>query len=312
MLLRQVLRGRDRAQLVRLVAVNALVAAILALLAWLMLARQFDDFASTQLSGAPVERSAWQLLVLLAASLESDLLRFFWMPWSGQAPRALLLLPAALAAAGVAGLAARGGRFATPLAIGAASIGLMWVAYLLGLYPFGFRYALFLSPLLFLLVAEGLCRLARRRALAIAVGLAVVASQIAFLPNLPLGNPWLAPPHENLARALDWVAMRAAGGEAVYVYYGALPAFALYRDRIELPVLRGASVRHLPPAEKVAAVVRPVRGHERFFLVASHLWGDETDVLVSGLTSPAGGFRLVDARVERGAYAALLERVGPT
>ena len=130
----------------------------------------------------------------------------------------------------------------------------------------------------------------------------MVASQIAFLPNLPLRNPWLAPPHENLARALDWVAARAADGEAVYVYYGALPAFALYRDRIDAA---GAARRQrAPPAagrRRWRRCGARCRDRERFFLVASHLWGDEKDVLVSGLASPGGGFRLVDQRVERGA-----------
>jgi len=309
-LLVQLLRTADRVRLRRLLAVNVLVVALAALLAWAMLAQQYDEFAAQHLKPLVATHAPRELLVLLGSLVESNLLRFLWLPWSERAPRALLMLPALLVLLGVLGLLARGARFALPLAIALVALVAMAIAHLLGAYPFGFRYALFLSPLLFLLVAEGLCRLARWRAVAIVAGVAVVASQIGFLPNLPLANPWVAPPHENLGHVLDWVAARDDDAP-VYVFYGALPAFGLYRKRIDQPVLRGLNVRALSPEGKVAEVLRVVGGRVRFYLVASHLWGDEQEVLLAGLQAPSSGFRLVGATLQRGAFGALFERVDP-
>lgn len=309
-LLLHVVQARDRTRLRRLLAVNALVAVLAALLAWAMLSRQYDEFASQHLAPLLAAHAPHELPAIFGRLLESNVLRFFWLPWSERAPRVLLVLPAVLVLLGVVGLLARGARFTTPLVVALTSFAAMALAHLLGAYPFGFRYALFLSPLLFLLVAEGLCRLARWRAVAIVTGLAVAASQVAFLPNLPLGNPWVAPPHENLGRVLDWVA--ACDDDApVYVFYGALPAFGLYRKRIEQPVLRGRNVRALAAEGKVAEVLRVVGGRARFYLVASHLWRDEQDVLLAGLQAPSSGLRLVGATLQRGAFGALFERADP-
>lgn len=307
-LLAHVLRAVDRARLRRLLVVNAAVAVLAALLAWAMLAQQYDEFAAQHLKPLVATHAPRELLALFGSLLEANVLRFFWLPWSERAPRVLLVLPAMLVLLGVIGLLARGARWTTPLVVAIVCLAAMALAHVLGAYPFGFRYALFLSPLLFLLVAEGLCRLGRWRVVAIVAGVAVATSQIAFLPNLPLGNPWVAPPHENLGRVLDWVAARDDDAP-VYVFYGALPAFGLYRKRIDQSVLRGLNVRALSPEGKVAEVLRVVGGRARFHLVASHLWGDEQEVLLAGLQAPSSGFRLVAATVERGAFGALFERV---
>lgn len=306
-LLREVWRRRERRQWLGFIAANGALLAIVALLYWLMLAQQYDEFASGHLRRLLGEQSPVEVLGTLLDKLEDDVLRFFWIPWSERAPRILLLLPLALASIGIASLVTRGGRWATPVVVAGASLAAMGLAHLLGLYPFGFRYAFFLSPLLFLFVAAGLCRLARSRLVALTLGTAAVLTLIAFLPNLRLvPNPWLAPPYENLAHALAWVQGRAAGDEAVYIYYGALPAFRLYQDGLSLPVIRGANVRRLPADAKVAAVASALRGARRFFVVGSHVWGDEKDVIVRGLLAPGSGYRLVESHDEVGAFAVLI------
>lgn len=309
-LLVRLVARRDVEQVRRFAVLTAALVACTAVLAVTMLRAQYAAFAAHNLRPLVAELGPGALLQRLAEKLGHDWLRFFWMPWAEAAPRWLLVLPGALALAGAVVLVVRGGRFRLPPAIAALGLGTMALAHVLGFYPFGFRYALFLSPLLFVFVAAALCSVARARpAVAIALGVLVAATQVAFLPNVSLGNPWSAPPRENLGHVLAWVRARADAGTPVYVYYGALPALRLYAHRLgDLPVLRGRPDRALPPAAKVAEVVRATAPYERFFLVASHVWGNEWEVLVHGLTTRAGGRRIVDAHEDAGAFAALLER----
>jgi len=290
---------------------TVVLALVLGLVWWALLAEQTRRFRSDALYAPLAEHSIGALLALLASKLETDFVRFFWMPWSNLAPRALTFLPAALAVLGIVALARRGARWRVPLLICAAATIAMGGAYALGRYPFGLRYAFFLSPFLFVFVAQGVLSLARWPAVAVAAAALAIFTQVAFLPNLRVvPNPWVAPPYENLGRVLSWVEKRRSAGEPIYLYYGARPAFRIYRARTRAPVVWGTMLRGRSAAEKAASVRRAMAEKPRFFLVVSHPWRDERQEIVEGLTGGARpSHRIVDAIEERGAYAALVEEV---
>jgi len=247
-----------------------------------------------------------QSLGYVATKLEEDLLRYFWLPWSKGLSRALFLLPLSLLIVGAIGVWRRGWRWRAPVLIFTLVLAWMCLADGLGLYPFVFRYAFFLSPLFFLFIAGGLLASMRAPMLGIPLAVLVVVAQLVFLPNLGLiPSPWLSPPYENLERALNWVEMRSRKGDSIYLYYGAAPAFRIYRSQTQLPVVQGMAFRHLPPEQKVASIETSMRGRQRFFLVMSHIWESERETLVAGLNSR--GYRLVDSVDAVGAFAGLLE-----
>ena len=96
--------------------------------------------------------------------------------------------------------------------------------------------------------------------------------------------------------------------DVVYLYYGSLPAYEVYRPRLARPVVAGRPYRHRAPADQVQSVLRDVRAAPRFWIVMSHIFGSEKENLLSGLASPPHGYRLVDEVREPGAVGALFER----
>jgi hypothetical protein len=311
-LLRHVARARDAVQWRRftLVVASTLVAVIV--LVWAMLLRQYEQFAADHLRPLAAELSVGELFATLGRGFKRDVLGFFLRPWADVAPRWLLLPPLGLALLGAARQARGGVRCGVVPLVLAVALLAMGVANALGFYPFGARYAFFLSPLLLVLVAAGvLWLLDRVRVVGLAAGVLVVAMQLAFLPNIGPLNPWVQPPYENLGRAIDWVVARGEPDTPVYLYYGSWAAYALYKTRLGAqPVVRGSVLRRLAPEQKVATVRRELAPHARVFVVASHLWEDERRTLLDAALTPGGGFRLVALREEPGAFAALLE-AGP-
>ena len=308
-LLRHLVRLRAPEQWRRFLLALAAVLAVAGVLAWTMLLQQYAKFAGDHLRPLLSELSTGELLRRLAGALERDVLGFFVRPWADGAPRWLLLPPLVLALAGarreIAGGVLSG---VIPFVLGT-SLAAMWLAHLLGFYPFGSRYAFFLSPLLLALVAAGvLWVLDRARIAGVAAAAVVVATLVAFLPSIGPLDRYVQPPHENLGRTLRWVAQRGEPDTPVYLYYGSWAAYVLYKGRLgDQPVVRGSNLRRLSPGEKVAAVRREIAPHARIFVVGSHLWQDDQRMLLDGLLGPDGGRRLVALIEEPGAFAALLE-----
>ncbi len=142
---------------------NAVIATTFGALWWWMLGEQAERFTRKLLTSTASDDTASSLLGALVQKMETDVVRFVWMPWSDDAFRAWLLIPIVLFLAGAVALLRRGGRWLLPPMIFVFVLAGMWLAYWLRLYPFGFRYAFFLSPLLFVLVGAGLRTLDRWR-----------------------------------------------------------------------------------------------------------------------------------------------------
>jgi hypothetical protein len=308
-LLWHVQRGHDAVQRRRFVSSLVAALAVTALLAWAMLVQQYVNFAADHLRPLVSERSAGELVTMLAGQLVQDVVGFVWLPWSDRAPRWLLVPPIVLALLGTALLVVRRDWITVVPFVLWTTLAAMAFASVLGLYPFGFRYAYFLGALQLALVARGLLWLLdRSRAIGLATAAFVAATQLAFLPQLAGANPYVVPPYENLSRALDWVVARDEPATPVYLYYGSWAAFALYKQQLGTqPLVRGSNLRPLSAADRIAAVQREIAGYPRIFIVASHLWQDDQSILLEALCSAGGGRRLVASSDEGGAFAALIE-----
>lgn len=117
-------------------------------------------------------------------------------------------------------VAVREGRRA--LLFGVGPVIAAYVAAGAGAYPFADRLVLFLVPVALLLIAE-----IRAPALVALVAVGVVAPQLV--------ESLLPVRHEDLRTIARAVAARRTAGDAVYVYYGAVPAFQYYAAETGVP-----------------------------------------------------------------------------
>jgi hypothetical protein len=135
-------------------------------------------------------------------------------------------------------------------------------------YPFGGRPTLFLVPLALLLVAAGaqaIGSLIGRSAAALAPMLLVPFGLLAMAAYPPTFQP------EHLRPGLEYLSSRVQPGDAIWVYYGAAPAFTYYTRRfpIEADVMLGTCDRTDPSA--TLRQVDAARGRSRVWIVVTHI-----------------------------------------
>lgn len=299
-------KQRNRRRLVGFAAYHAAMAAAIAGLYLLALRVQFDRFAERKLSPVFFELGFLDITRLLARSLIDEYLRFFVIPWSPNAPDLVIILMGALFVAGTIVLwrGVRARRRILFLLLGV--ILSLFVAFGFGLYPFGFRYALLVTPLFFCPIAAALEHLWRWRPVGIAVTASLLVLFAFFLPNVQLvPNPWLNPPREQLQPVIAYVHQHAEQSDVIYVYYGASPSYRLYQPEPVFATTFGSWFRDWPMEDKLAEIHQVVEHADRFWLIASHIYYDEDDDLAHGLERD---YELIDEIRTSGAAGFLFRR----
>ncbi len=144
-------------------------------------------------------------------------------------------------------------------------------------YPFAGRLLLFLVPLLLLGVARGAWALlsvlrTARQPFAAALFLAVL---IAAPVLETIQNARRPPRREQLGELLTELRGRVEPGDAVYLHWGAVPAFTFYNrdDPFPVPVIRGGEHHRDPTAYRDE--LRRLAGRSRVWVVFSHRHGSE-------------------------------------
>jgi len=155
------------------------------------------------------------------------------------------------------------------------------VASALHKYPFAGRLLLFLLPLLVLGVARGAWSLlgvlrTARRPFAAALFLAVLTAAPALET---LQNTRRPPRREQLGELLTELRCRVEPGDAVYLHWGAVPAFTFYtrNEPFPVPVVRGGEYPRQPTAYRDE--LRRLAGRPRVWVVFSHRHGSEESLL---------------------------------
>ncbi len=155
-------------------------------------------------------------------------------------------------------------------------------AVLIGQYPLGGRFALFLAPAIAIAFAAGAGAawdLARRRGRVVAAAVATAALVAAAPYAARLAEPRIAT--EELGTVADAIGARIAPGDAIYLYYASQFAFAYYGPR--------AGVGFAP-----RAIDAPDPGD-----ASGDAWGDYSPVLDSGPGRIVGRASTVGARLAR-------------
>ncbi len=143
-------------------------------------------------------------------------------------------------------------------------------------YPFSGRLILFLMPMLFLLIAEGMRAISARLSMLHArLGLLFYAAAVGYVLFRPLDIVWteLKNPSmgEHIKPLLATLSEQKHPDDIVYIYYGARFAFKFYQTKYGLEgcaYVHGAASRENP--EKYIEDVEQLRGNRRVWFVFSH------------------------------------------
>ncbi len=221
-------------------------------------------------------------------------------------------------------------------------LGATWAVHAIadaaGVFPYGFRWGLFLMPLLVTCIACGVAstsgtggRIAARLALAcLLLGSAVSLPNRSLRDSLYKEAHWPWPETEDLRAVLSYWRANRTAAEPTYVYYGAVPAFAYYtrtdpwaRDLRATWYLDcwheggdacgrggvhfGRWLRGLNQTQRVADVFRSFGGApESFWVVFSHMQPNDDRDMVADLV--ANGYLIQSAYQASDAAVFFLKR----
>jgi hypothetical protein len=202
-----------------------------------------------------------------------------------------LILNFALALIGLILLARRAGPLAAALGLPAL---LVLGASAVHAYPFAGRMLLFLSPLIFILLAEGLgatSLLLRTKPAASSWTLGLLAVTLIFFNAQTTVQNFATPKmREHIRPTMESLREHRRDGDLVYVYYWAEPAVRFYAPKYGFSMdefINGAD-HHANP-ELYRAELEALRGRERVWFLFSHVYEDgdfnERDFILSYVNS---------------------------
>jgi hypothetical protein len=154
-------------------------------------------------------------------------------------------------------------------------IGTTLLASALHIYPFGDRVVLFMLPMLFLLVGEGLDRIVAfaliySRSVAWAFGMLLVVLMAYAPARLALSNLRYPVDYWDVKTVMAFL-QQHQNGDPIYVYYGGEPAFRFYRRQFGLNsqnILMGKESRKDP--QNYLLEIRKAGIRERGWVFFSH------------------------------------------
>jgi hypothetical protein len=228
-----------------------------------------------------------------------EILVFYLVPFSGGPALIVVRALGAVAALGAVVLwrsGASGRRAVGQVFFG--GLVLTYLTSLMGWYPLGYRYGLFAAPVLLVALAAGVAWCwARSSWIGAPLAVGVLAALVLFLPQSDALNRWLSVPREDLGPVLDYVVTQAQAGDAVYAYYGAIPAIRYYARGQTRAIVEGAFIEPRTVGAEVARIRTLATTNGRVWVVLSHVAsGDQRALLDPLLVTPAGrpGLRITD------------------
>jgi hypothetical protein len=220
-----------------------------------------------------------------------------------------------------------------------------WLTYFviarIGLFPYGFRYGLILTPMLIAVISQSLASLMATRQYRWIPGslvlMCILALAVISLPNRPvrirLGQDalWAWPETQELEQVMQYWSNHRSPADPTYVYYGAAPAFQYYMDQYEganpdLPaswfyqcwwyeprdychannIYYGAWTRTMEQADKITSIFGTLpRDVKSFWIVFSSIYPGEDQAILDGLKAT---YRIAEGRQATNASAYLLEQ----
>ncbi|MCP5094647.1 MAG: hypothetical protein GY943_03750 [Chloroflexi bacterium] len=272
---------------------------------FLYLAEQFNRVTQNQkVARLFIDLGLLRTLRLVDNKLFNGFVRFFIMPFSPDGPDVIIWFFIVLFFLGIYALWRM--HLKRVFLLLAAIVTTLFVAYGFGLYPFDTRYVLMITPLFFASIAAGLLFLWRWRPISVGLSVLIGVVFILFWPNLHiLPNPWRALPREELHPVMDYLHEQVQADDAIYVYYGAIPAYTVYQ-KVDNETIYGSWFREWPLNEKVDEIQTAVGAAPRFWIIFAHITPTEFDDLRETFSQDT--HRLVGEYEAPNAAALLFER----
>ena len=152
---------------------------------------------------------------------------------------------------------------------------------------FGYRYSLIIAPLFVLVLSATIEQLAQRKQLLFASALFLAVLSIASVQNAVGSRAWPETREDLRSVAICWEQHRNES-DPTYVYYGAVPGFAYYRQARALEssnVSEGEWFRSRTTEEKLSSIRETLGGSpRRVWIVFSHVYLDEDQTLLARLS----------------------------
>ncbi|PIE81845.1 MAG: hypothetical protein CSA11_02955 [Chloroflexi bacterium] len=180
-------------------------------------------------------------------------------------------------------------------------------------YPFSGRLLLFLTPILFLFLGEGIDALFRIKIKMVSWGVGFIAFLlILYHPMMETATAFLTPPMgENIEPAIQYIADNWREGDQVYIYYSSKHPFEYYQDRFSFAdhaLFWGTGNRNDWPQYLGELEIIP-DGNGRLWLLFSHVYArdnkTEEAYIIDELVQSK--FQKIDEIHEENAAAYLLE-----
>jgi uncharacterized membrane protein len=209
-------------------------------------------------------------------------IKWFWAAFAGllRDPVGLGSLPIAAMAFGI-GCATIFVANKTKLVLLLSPLGFAFVASGLHYYPFKGRLLVFIAPAILLCVAAGMFQILKYSGrfawmMKCVVVLALIVPSLYKSAYYLLVQPIL---REEIAPVLQHIRRHWQEGDALYVYYGAVPAFRYYQRRFDfsqVPWIEGVAARE--HWQSYLDDLDRLRGRQRVWILLSHTYrGSEVD-----------------------------------
>jgi hypothetical protein len=181
---------------------------------------------------------------------------------------------------------------------------LTYLASKVGLFLWGTRYLLIISPMFYLLLGIGLSALNKYGPIfkLLPAGIAIVLLFNQFYVGWPNEDRG-----EDFRPVIRQAQTLIESGEGIYVYYGARPAFLVYYSGSIDNVKIGRWFRDDPLPEKMDDIEPFLKAYPHFWFVASHMWENEGNAIVGELDRRCARLTLIR---QPGALAAKYDCAG--
>ncbi len=257
-----------------------------------------------------VESGFFASLRKLDNQLLDQFIRFFVTPFSTKLPQFVIYSFTFLTLAGFVWLGWEFVQGRRIILITLGSIAVMYVAYGLGYYPFGGRYALFVALLWAVALASVVQALSCWRRVKRFFLIGLTGFFLFFTPFVTEDvNPWVKWPWEELRPAMVYLNEHLQPDDVVYVYYGAVPAYQVYQSEEEHLTIYGTWFRSQPLEDKLSEILNTTAGAKRFWMVMSHIHANEDEELLSGLSLGEPAYEQVAKYTDLNALVVLFQRV---
>lgn len=159
------------------------------------------------------------------------------------------------------------------------------ITSMFNIYPFASRLVLFIIPLFYILITEGIynfyCLFTKNNKKFIAILLIIIT----LLYPIAMGGNKLAQPilKEEIKPVINYYLSNSTGKDNLYIYYGAIRAFRFYTYDKNITYIIGADMNDLGNRKNPGLYLEELdklKGRDKMWFIFSHVYQNEKDLFL--------------------------------